>query len=250
LFARSGAENQRIVPETQAELSGRLAPPNASTGAKPRSYARARVAVAPVGSTSSWNEGASATRRWTKEETRARAVAGPRFRFPSPDRVTLDALVAGYEQITTIKVLRPRPRNLIAACYRVHGDDFLGLVREFFMLTGTADNLLGHIRELQPRAASPGDPEQGAAYPVLQAMAEGSESPESPGGAGGGNQADADSAWCGCSEDALRPGVLYCDSHRPVFGSMPRRQYDRKPCNPAAARFFAQDPVASKADLP
>ena len=144
--------SQKLDP---AIASGRLcsarSPQRSSSLSEPRSYAR----VAPVRSTSSWKESATATTRWTREETRARVTAGPEFGHPSPDRSQLDDLVAGYEQITSDPVRRPAKRNLIAACYRVHGDDLLPLVREWFEHTGTVTNLLGELRVLPPRAGGP-----------------------------------------------------------------------------------------------
>lgn len=67
----------------------------------------------------------------------------------------LDEQVHGYEQITGGRVHRQLQRNLIAACYRVHGDDFLPLVRQWFARTGTTTNLLGELRVLPPRELGP-----------------------------------------------------------------------------------------------
>jgi hypothetical protein len=184
-----------------------------------RSYARTRVAVAPGDSASSLKKSATATRRWTKEEMLARVAAAPEFPHPSPIPSQLDDIVRGYEQITGDLVRRQAKRNLIAACARVHGDDFLPLVRETFVRTGTATNLLGGLR-VRPLGsqvdAVPGDS-------ATQAT----------------RQADATSAWCGCPEEELRPGVLYCASHRPAYLSAPRFRFDRRSSNPAAASFYA-----------
>jgi len=139
-------------------------------------------------------------------------------------------------------VRSPKKRNLIAAVYRVHGDDLLPLVLEWFARTGTTTNLLGELRELPPRDSAPLVPPRVSG--VLPDRQDAADQAGSRGGEGvhedlPPNQADADSAWCGCPEEELRPGVLYCDAHRPAYGSKPKTQYDRKPCNPAAARFFA-----------
>jgi len=77
----------------------------------------------------------------------------PPFRFPRPDEATLDELVWGYEHFTRDPVRRPAKRNLVAACYRVHGDDFLPLVEHLFTATGSAMNLLGTIRCIFPLEA-------------------------------------------------------------------------------------------------
>lgn len=120
--------------------------------AVPRSYARTRVAVAR--STSTFlEEGASATRakkRWSKEETQERCAAGPLFRHLPPDEALLKELVAGYTHITGDPVRTQPKRNLVAACYRVHGDEFLPLVQRLFARNGTSTNLLGELRCLHP----------------------------------------------------------------------------------------------------
>jgi hypothetical protein len=84
----------------------------------------------------------------------ARVATGPEFRYLNPTPSQLEEQVRGYEQITGSRVLRQPQRNLIAACYRVHGDDFVALVREWFARTGTTNNLLGELRVLPPRTAA------------------------------------------------------------------------------------------------
>jgi hypothetical protein len=103
-----------------------------------RSYARTYARVALNSTSSVLEEGATATRRWTRQETVARVASAPPFRHPSPDELLLRELVAGYEHITGDAVRRPAKRNLIAACHRVHGDAFLPLVAHRFASTGTA----------------------------------------------------------------------------------------------------------------
>jgi hypothetical protein len=66
----------------------------------------------------------------------------------------LDAVVQEYERITNDLVRRPKKRDLIAACYRVHGEDFLPFVADYFRVEGTAQNLLGVIRRAEPRLGS------------------------------------------------------------------------------------------------
>jgi len=121
----------------------------------PRSYARRYARVADS-SSSFLEEGATATRvprRWTAEETRARMAAAPPFRLPRPDEATHDELVRGYEHITGDPVRRGPKRNYVAACFRVHGDNFLPLVERLFSATASATNLLGIIRCLSPSEA-------------------------------------------------------------------------------------------------
>jgi hypothetical protein len=62
-------------------------------------------------------------------------------------------LVHDYVEITSDPVRGPRnnKRNLIATCYRVHGDDFVPFVRDIFRVEGSAQNLLGVMRRAEPR---------------------------------------------------------------------------------------------------
>jgi hypothetical protein len=161
-------------------------------------------------------------------------AAAPEFAYPRPTPSQLDDLVHSYEQMTGDVVLRQPKRNLVATCYRVHGEDFLRFVGEAFERTGTATNLLGELRTLPPRQAK----ETGKAAAKA----------ESPGPAP--DLSEADSAWCGCREEALRPGLLYCASHRPEYLSAPQRRYDRRPSNPGATLFFLAAPGPSVTGTP
>jgi hypothetical protein len=77
-------------------------------------------------------------------------VAAPTFQFDRPEDTNLDDLVRGYVHITGDPVTRAPKRNLIAAGYRVHGENFFPLVLRLFTTMGTATNLLGIIRCLSP----------------------------------------------------------------------------------------------------
>jgi len=147
---------------------------------EPRSYARARVA--PGDSTSSLREGASATRRLSTEETRRRLAGAPAFPGPRCDGTTLDSQARGYEQATGDLVRSPKKRNLLAACYRVHGADFLPLVREWFSRTGTATNLLFELRVLppQPVTAACGSAQGGVCQPTAPWLPATSDLREAP----------------------------------------------------------------------
>ena len=216
-----------------------------------RSYARTRVAVAPGDSTSSLKKSATATRRWTRDETRARVVDGPEFPHPRPTPSQLDDQVHGYEQATGDRVRTQAKRNLLAACYRLHGDDFLPLVAEWFGRTGTTTNLLGELRVLPPRDSRPVEA-AGSDWtdvvepsgPIEQPGPEPGPDAEPFAGAAAGvvnagtSEIDADSAWCSCPEEELQPGLLYCAEHHPKFGSFPKLRYDRRESNPAAAHFL------------
>jgi hypothetical protein len=77
-------------------------------------------------------------------------VAAPTFQFDRPEHTNLHDLVRGYVHITGDPVTRAPKRNLIAAGYRVHGENFFPLVLRLFTTMGTATNLLGIIRCLSP----------------------------------------------------------------------------------------------------
>jgi hypothetical protein len=155
--------------------------------------------------------------------------------------------------------VRTQPkRNLVAACYRVHGDDFLPLAIETFERTGTATNLLGKLRVREPRdgtaTASTSDTTLATAVtptPTSETSVDGwAPYPFDDGDGDTGepvldliappNQMHAESTWCGCPEADLRPDLLYCASHRPTFGAHPKWRWDRRRSNPQAAEFYAQ----------
>jgi hypothetical protein len=186
-------------------------------GTPPRSYARERsyVRVADSSSTPS-KEGAPATRRWTATETRHRVTGGPTFRFPAPDAALLEELVRGYTQITGDPVRRPPKRNLIAACYRVHGDAFLGLVLRRFTETRSVTNLLGEIRCLAPLKSTEPRPQVEPA------------------------ETTADDRH----EDV--PGLTYGPANRPAFDPTSTRRYDRRPSNPVASGFFEDEDLGTR----
>ena len=140
-------------------------------------------------------------------------VGAPPFRHPSPDESLLRELVAGYEHIIGDAVRRPAKRNLIAACYRVHGDAFLPLVARRFASSGTATNLLGDIR---------------------------SRPPTEPAKEAGGPGRDATAAVVSRPPD-LAPGMTYPADAPPRFDPTSKRRYDRRPSNPDAASFFSDD---------
>ena len=178
-----------------------------------RSYARTYARVALNSTSSVLEEGATATRRLTREEMRTRMASAPSFVHPSPDESLLGELVAGYEHITGDAVRRPRKRNLVAACYRVHGDEFLPLVARRFASTGTATNLLGDIRclPLMEPAKEADDPPRGAIAATLAPPPD------------------------------LAPGLTYPADAPPRFDPTSKRRYDRRRSNPDAAAFFSDD---------
>jgi hypothetical protein len=153
-------------------------------------------------------------RRWTTAERDKRIASAPEFGHRPPGSDEFLSIVDGYVGITGDPVRTRRKRNLIAACYRVHGDDFLPIVQELFWENGSATNLLGEIRCLPPRM--PGGDTAEAREPGM------SRRP----------------LYCGCSVTLLLPNLIYCGAHRPPFDGDDRRRHDRHPSNPEAAQFF------------
>ena len=167
-----------------------------------------------------------AVRRWTNAERTLRIGVAPEFGFAPPPMETLEHLIRGYTDITSDTVATVRKRNLVAACYRVHGEDFLVLVEELFRVGGTATNLLGEIRCMAPRleVRRPVPPLAEPATPAARAP--------------GAKPSEDLALGCGCCVAMLLPGLIYCEAHRPPFNGRETRRYDRPRSNPDAARFF------------
>lgn len=190
----------------------------------PAPFARSYAPVAASSSSDSFElDGASAT-RWRAGVLQSRIPAAPRFRYDRPSKDLLDEQVQGYVEITgdPVRTDRPNKRNLIATCYRVHGPDFLPYVADYFRVKGSAQNLLGVLRQAAPRLA-----EDGADRPIEEpvrrptAIASQREPTVSAGHVG-----------MPCPIDHSRPGVVYCVDHRPVFDPTSTRRYDRRLSNP------------------
>ncbi len=126
-----------------------------------------------------------------------------------PPRTSCSAM----RRITRDSVRRPAKRNFIAACYRVHGPALLDQIRALFIETGTATNLLGHLRTTEPEAL-----DADAADLITDST------PPPPLSAG-----------------SAVPGLTYSDAERPRFGVDPKCRYDRRPSNPDAASFFTTE---------
>ena len=93
----------------------------------------------------------AAGRRWTKAERDARIAAAPPFSFAPPAPKEIEALIAGHVRIAGDPVRSWGKQNLIATCYRVHGEDTLDVIAERYRVTGTVTNLLGDVRCLPRR---------------------------------------------------------------------------------------------------
>jgi hypothetical protein len=192
-------------------------------------YARTRSIGRVARSTSFLDERASA-RRWTRAEIQSRICDAPTFRFGPVPRARLDELASRYQAVTGDPLRTVKQRNMLAACYRVHGEDAIPFIADEFALRGTAQNLLAIVRLTPPRDA--GDGQLPAPAPATADL-EGHGTPEPP-----RENSTADHPGLPCPLEQCLPTVIYCEDHRPAFGSAPRRQYDRIPANPDAASYF------------
>jgi len=161
--------DSETTAERVARLEAELAAARQDLAADPvGARARTRVRVARASSSTdstSLKESATATDRWSRDDLRVRLDGAPKFRIT--DRVdddTLARICAAYTAITgdPVRSERPWKKNLVAAAYRVHGDDFLPFVADLFKAKGTATNLLGILRSSPPRnlAGVPADQPQ------------------------------------------------------------------------------------------
>ncbi len=136
--------------------------------ARDRSYARPRVAATPrvaVATSNPLRKGdlpasqvgqgiaTSGPPRWSSERTKAAVRSAQPFRYPRLADDQLRDLCDAYSRITGDPVRRPAKANLLAACWRVHGDDTLPLIQAVFESTGTPTNLLGIVRSYPYRDA-------------------------------------------------------------------------------------------------
>lgn len=96
--------------------------------------------------------GPGAPSRWSPDETDRQIRDAPLFAHGRPTRSHLDKLCAEYTVITGDAVPTLKKRQLIAAAYRVHGKNFLPLLRRLFEALGTCTNLLGILRTTEPEA--------------------------------------------------------------------------------------------------
>lgn len=187
--------------------------------------ARSYAPVARSNSTRSFEQRVSAT-RWRSDELKSSIPTAPLFDFDPPSRELLDELVREYVAITGDRVERPKKRDLVATCYRVHGPDFIPFVRDFFRAEGSAQNLLGVLRRAPQRhpaddfdtfvGVEPGDVALDAhPRPPHTAMP--------------------------CPVEKCLPGLIYCADHRPPYDPSSKRRYDRRSPTPDVAPHFAAE---------
>jgi hypothetical protein len=192
-----------------------------------------RPRLARSSSTTLSEEGASA-RRWTRAETRSRVSEAPEFRWDPPSDAVLDYLALAYLNISGQRIRSVPQRDLLAACYRVHGDDVLPYIADEVRVQGTTQNLLGIIRCAVPRemrfARPLADNDVGgyADADAVSVVVEGAS----------GRSPDHDGQPCPI--ERCLPNLVYCEDDRPAFDPASRRRFDRRPSNPDAARFFAE----------
>lgn len=194
--------------------------------------------------------------RWTTNERDQHIATAPPFGHLPPSSEKLADLVRRYVALTgdPIRPEAPKKRNLLAACYRVHGDDVMAVLAHEFVASGTAINLLGKIRRQPPRRPDPvlvgaADGERPSVAPVppdptsrSSAAAIAEAGPASTIEAGRERAPEAHPGDCGCPEADVLPSLIYCAAHRPLFGGTSKRRWDRTSANPDAARFFPQEP--------
>jgi hypothetical protein len=221
----------------------------------PTHCAPTRSSYAPVArsSSTSFLEERAIARRWTVDEIQARIAEAPTFRFDRPPADLLEGLVQQYQIVTgdQIATRRPNKRNLLAACYRVHGADVIPYIADEFAVRGTAQNLLGIIRSSPPRGTEdvpppldhigtgtdPSHVDRTSAQPVAPVLDRASGGP-------------TDHDGPPCPIERCLPGLIYCECHRPVFDPRSRRRYDRRRSNPDAARYFGDQIDSSGSGSP
>lgn len=122
-----------------------------STNGYARASAPSYARVADSSSPTKEEEGA-ATSAHSRSYTAARLRQGPSPRHGPITDGELDEVVADYRHITReAEVRSPAKRRLIAMCVRIHGrDGFVELLTKEFARRGTARDLLGAIRLMEP----------------------------------------------------------------------------------------------------
>ena len=202
-------------------------------------------------------EGATA-RRWSRDALRAHLAHAPTLSEEWLDEEVLSRACEGYTLITGDPVRKPKKRNLVAADYRIHRDDFLPYVREVFEATGTAINLLGILRLSPPRnlvsgvpaAARPLDPRAVSVESAASNRQAGVESADDPAiedwpAASMPEDADEDRpsetvAAVHFRGDNLLPGLLYGESDVPPFDPKSTRRWDDRASNPDRDAILAE----------
>jgi len=192
------------------------------------------------------------------------------YLFPPITALEEQELGLAYEALTGRRVW-PKMLPLLRVIHRRHGPDTIRLLGDLYE-EGGVQYLLLRLRDYPPRQASfltsseaaphrPAAPSPAASARVsdegeadrVAAIAPpfglGNQEPTPDEKKCSGDAADL-SAWCGCPEEDLRPDILYCEVHRPRFGSVPKLRYDRRISNPAAAGFLAAAAGLSASQAP
>ncbi len=172
-------------------------------------------------------------RRWTRAQVADRIADAPGLEHGWIEGAELDALCEAYTAITGDPVRTGRKKQLVAAVSRVHGADTLAYIEEVFRATGTATNLLGLLRTVDPR------PKPVPVHPHPGGTTRGGDLPATSPVTSAAARVDP-ASWdgCRCLLDRLGQDLIYCADHRPAFGSVGSARHDRRPSNPLAARFF------------
>lgn len=94
-------------------------------------------------------------RRVSSGERRAILAASPKYELDAPDLAKRRELEEAYEIVTGSPVTSPSMSNLLAASWRVHGEDTRALLLDLFEEIPTTTNLLLRLRAAHPRKAAP-----------------------------------------------------------------------------------------------
>ena len=127
---------------------------------------------------------------------------------------------------------RPK-RNLLAACYRLHGPDLVPFIAHQFAVQGTAQNLLGIIRCSSPRGSDDGQPA------ADNGVGPGTDASPVPQFSDVAHDRPNDHHGPPCPIECCLPNLIHCYGHWPAFDPRSQRRYDRHPSNPDAARYFS-----------
>lgn len=164
------------------------------------------------------------------------------MRYDRIEGAELDRPCRAYTAITGDPAKTRGKKQLLAACFRVHGPDTLAYIEYMYQESGTVTNLLGVLRSADPPPA--GEPVAHPAPDASNPVAPPASTPVPRASTAVTVRRPFDVAtWdgCRCPVETLLPDLIYCDAHRPPFGTGDAR-HDRRTSNPRAARFFLLQP--------
>jgi hypothetical protein len=200
-------------------------PERQSTTPDNATRARSYAPVARSNSTDSLEQRVSAT-RWKSDELTSLIPTAPTFEHGWLSDDLLNGIVREFEAITGERVGTVKKRRTIAACYRIHGEDLLSFVADFVRFEGSSQNLLGVLRNAEPRHRSDDEARPADTVVVLDDV---------PPIATSGT---FEHTGIPCPVEGCLPGVIYCSAHRPPYDPRSGRRYDRDPSSAEAPTSF------------